>query len=119
MLAFYDQTGAAIAYLEGDGASIYLFSGRPVAWISDGGVFAYSGRFLGWFQDGWLWDLSGAAAFFTENASGGGPVRPVCGVRPVRGVRQVRPVRGVRQVRPVRPVRQLNWSNLSGAKFFD
>ena len=118
MQTLYNVDGAAVAYIDDDGSSIYLYSGSPVGWMSDEYVYAYSGRYLGWMQNGWMYDRSGHPAFFTEGSSGG-PVRPVRQVRPVRGVRAVRPVRGVREVRPVRPVRSLNWSALSGEDYFD
>lgn len=119
MQTFYNQKGRPIAYIDEDEESVYTFMGKPVAWISDGGLYAYSGQFLGWFDRGWIRDRYGRAVFFTEESMGGGLVRPVRQVRPVRSVKQVRPVRGVREVRPVRPVRQLAWSDLSDEQFFD
>ena len=117
-LTFYNSEGRAVAYLDDDTESIYLYDGTPVAWLSDDSIYSYSGRYLGWFQNGWVWDLCGDCVFFTDTATGG-PVRPVTQVRPVRGVRAVRPVRGVREVRPVRPVRSAAWSNLSDESFFE
>lgn len=118
MLTFYNPSGNAIAYLDDDDQSIYLYDGTPVAWLSDGSLFAYSGTYLGWFEDGWVYDRTGAPAFFTDDASGG-PMKPVRAVSPVRGVRGVRPVRGVCEVTPVRPVRSTSWSDVSGSEFFD
>lgn len=118
MLTFYNSQGGAIAYLDDDNVSIYLYNGTPVAWLSGEDVYSYPGRYLGWMQEGWVFDRNGARAFFTDNANGG-PVKPVRQVRPVRGVRDVRPVRGVREVRPVKPVKSLNWSRLSVAAYFN
>jgi hypothetical protein len=117
MLTLYNRDGRAVAYLDDDGKSIYLYSGEPVAHLS-GGVYAYSGRFLGWFQKGWILDREGRRVFFTEDASGG-PARPVRQVRPVRGVRVVRPVKRVREVRPVKPIASSYWSPQSDESFFD
>ena len=118
MLEFWDRNGSPIAYLDDDGESIYLWSGTPVGWLSDGGIYSYSGRFLGWFEQGWVRDRQGAGVFFTDD-SVGGPVRPVRQVRPVRGVRGLRPVRGVRAIRPIRPTVGLSWSPWSGEEFFE
>lgn len=118
MLTFYNRDGRAVAYLGDDDTSIYLYSGKPVAHLSRGGVYAHSGRFLGWFRGGWIVDRQGHHVFFSQGASGG-PVRPVRQVRPVRGVRGVRPVRGVRQVRPVGPVSSNAWSRRSDESFFE
>jgi hypothetical protein len=118
MDTFYNNQGAAIAYLDDNGMSIYLYKGTPVAWLSGEDIFSYSGRYLGWIQDGWVFDRNGDRTFFTDDAIGG-PVKPVRQGPPVRGVQGVRPVRGVREVRPVRPVRSLNWSKVSGLAYFN
>jgi hypothetical protein len=118
MNTFYNSEGRAVAYLDDDGQSIYLYDGTPVAWLSKNNVYAYSGKFLGWFENGWFIDLSGDHVFFAEGASGG-PVKPIKQVRPIRGVREVRPVRGVCEVRPVKPVKSLDWSPNSDESFFD
>lgn len=116
VVTLYNVEGRAVAYIY-EGEYIYLYNGRPVAFLYEQFVYAYSGAYLGWIQDGWLFDRQGYRVFFTEKATGG-PVRPVRQVRPVRGVRGVRPVRGVRQVRPARPARTMSWSRLSDDSFF-
>ncbi len=113
----YDHKGQAIAYVDEDGESIYLYGGQPVAFLSDDSIFAYSGKHLGWLDHGWVRDHAGQCVFFTDEASGG-PVQPIRAVRPVRGVRGVRPVRGVMAARPVKPVSGVSWSTLSGPAFF-
>jgi hypothetical protein len=117
MLTLYDSRGAAVAYIDDDGYSIYLYSGRPVAWLSNDALYAYIGRYLGWVQNGWVYDRNGQAVFFTDEAAGG-PARPARQARPARGARGTRPARGAREARPVRPVRTLSWSNSSGPQFF-
>lgn len=117
MKTLYDRNGKAVAYIDDDGQSVYLYNGAPVAWLSGESMYAYSGRHLGWFLDGWVVDHDGDHAFFTTSAATG-PLKPVRQVRPVRGVRGVRPVRGVRAVAPVRSVRSLAWSRFSDESFF-
>jgi len=114
----YDARGAAVAYIE-PGGSVYLYSGEPVAWLDgNGNIYAYSGLHLGVFAQGWVRDHGGACVYFTDSATGGGPVRPVRQVRPVRGVRGIRPVRGVPRVPPVPAVPLLGWSQFVGRSFF-
>ena len=117
IVTLYNREGRAIAYIY-EGEYIYLYGGKPVGYLDEESVYGFNGKHLGRFEEGWLRDSSGNCAFFTEDVSGGGRVRPVRKVRPVRGVRQVRPVKSVRQVRPVRPVKQLQWSPLSSEAFF-
>ena len=96
-MTLYDAHGRPTAYSD-DGVSIYLFTGRPVAYIVGNAVFAFSGKHLGWWQNGWLRDPAGAISFFSESATGAGLVKPVTGVTPVKAVKAVEPVKGVRQV---------------------
>jgi hypothetical protein len=115
---FYDRFGVAIAYTN-DGERIYLFDGRPAAFIRNGSVYAYSGQHLGWLSDGWIRDHNGDAVYFSNGPRRGGPVPPVPHVPPVPAVPQVPPVPGVPQVRPVSPVPSLGWSQLAAATFFE
>ncbi len=115
-MEFYNRSGAPVAYCE-DGEHIYLFSGKPVAYLDGDAVYSFAGEPIGWFDDGWIRDKAGHCVFFTHEAKGG-PVKPVKHVSPVKGVTQVMPVKGVKQVESVRPVKSLSWSDLSGEQFF-
>lgn len=116
-VTLYDGTGSPIAYYE-DGEHIFLFSGEAVAYLSNDAVYDYNGYQLGWFKDGWVRDLEGACVYFTDFATGSGPIKPVRKVRPVRHVKRVKPVKSVKHVKKVKPVNKLNWSTLSGIQFF-
>lgn len=118
-VTFYDRRGLAVAWYddEQENSAIYLYNGKPVAWISDESIYSYSGTHLGWFIDGWIRDSSGHAVFFTADCSGG-PVRPARQPRPARAPRQPRPPRGARQARPSRPARTTSWSSINGDVFF-
>ena len=61
-ITFYDSHGKPTAYTE-DNEHIYLFSGKPVAYIDGSSVYSYSGRHLGWFDEGWIRDNSGYCVF--------------------------------------------------------
>lgn len=113
----YNVRGRAVAYIDRDGKSIYLYDGTPVAWLSEACVYAYSGRFLGWMKDGWLVARDGTRAFFTQ-ASSGGPAKPARQARPARGARGARPARGAREARPARPAARYGWSANSDESFF-
>jgi hypothetical protein len=119
-VTFYNHKGRPVAWISDnqDYPSIFLFDGTPVAWISEDAIYDYSGKYLGWLQDGWARDRSGAAVFFTGEATGG-PAKPARQARPARGARAARPARGAREARPVRPARSMSWSILSAESFFD
>jgi hypothetical protein len=117
-MIFYDRNGMPVAYSE-DGEHIYLFNGQPVAYFYENTVYGYNGHQFGWFENGWIRDLQGKCAFYSEYATGSGPVKPVRKVTPVKSVKRVKPVKSVKQVRRVRPVSSLSWSQLSGTQFFN
>jgi len=116
-LDFYNKSGKPIAYTS-DGEYLYLFNGKPVAFLSGNAVYSFSGKHIGWFEDGWIRDKNGKCVFFTSEASGG-PVKPVKNVKPVKGVKHVKPVKGVKQVKSVKAVKSLSWSSFSGEQFFE
>lgn len=95
-----DFGGQMVAYIASDD-TIYLWSGKPVAYLiagRDGGedVFCFNGRHLGWFQDNMIWNHHG---------------RPVCtskeagthGFEPLMGANGATPARAAREAVPARP----------------
>lgn len=117
MPTFYSQSGAAVAYLDNDGKSIYLYAGAPVAYLSGDTVYSYGGRVLGWLDSGWVIDRSGLHVFFTEKARGG-PMKPMKNMKPMKGMKGMKPMKGMKEMTPMRPMRSLAWSQLSGPAFF-
>lgn len=117
-ITFYDRNGIPIAYTDDD-CHIFYFSGEAVGYIHNDSIYGYHGKHLGFYETGWVRDHSGACVFFTETASGLGPVKPVKGIKPIKSVKSIKQIKSVKQIRPVRPVRQLFWSNLSGRQFFN
>jgi hypothetical protein len=115
-ITFYDGQGSPIAYTE-DGEHIYLFSGEPVGYLTEGSVYSYGGGHLGRFENGWVRDNAGAAVFFTDSASGG-PMRPLAQLKPLKSLKGLRPLKGLKAMRPLKAADSLSWSALSGGKFF-
>lgn len=116
-MVFYDIHGRPTAYTEDD-MHIYLFTGEPVAYLDRDTVYGFNGHQFGWFENGWIRDLNGYCVFFTENATGLGPLKPAKCACPVKSVKHVKPVKSVKSVRCVKTVRSLSWSQLSGLVFF-
>jgi hypothetical protein len=114
---FYDKNGRPTAYSE-DEIHIYLFNGEAVGYLDGDSVFSYSGTHLGSYEDNWIRDHSGNCVFFTDETSGGGPVRPARGVKPLKSVKSAKPVKGVKQVKSAKAGKSLSWSKLSGEPFF-
>lgn len=117
-MTFYDLHGKPIAYLYDD-IHIYLFSGQPVAYLHDNAVYGFNGHQFGWFENGWIRDLNGYCVFFTENASGSGPVKPVKHVKPAKNARYAKTAKYARHAKRAKAAKMLSWSNLSGEHFFN
>jgi len=116
MITFYDRHGVPVAYSE-DLETIYLFSGKPVAYFQNDSVYAFYGRHLGWFLNGWIRDHNGDAVYFTEIAQGG-PLKPLKQLKPLKSLRLLRPLKSLRALKPLKPIKSFNWSSLSGKDFF-
>ena len=74
MIEFFDREGQEAAFCH-DGQSLYLWNGKPAAFIHDDKVYAYDGRFIGWADRGWISDESGECLLFERDAVGG-PQKP-------------------------------------------
>ncbi len=116
MIYLYDRHGAAIVHIENN--VIYTISGVPVAFLQHEYVYAYSGKQLGTYEDGWLRDLKGTCVFFSEHATGAGPVPPVPRVPPVPSVPRIPPVPPVPQIPRIKAIPSLSWSSVEGNQFF-
>ena len=57
-MIFYSSNGHPIAYSE-DQKILYLFSGKPVAYLHCELVYAFNGTQLGRYEKGWVRDLKG------------------------------------------------------------
>jgi hypothetical protein len=118
-MTLYDRLGQPAAYVDDDGESVYLYSGKPVAWMDGDSLYAYSGAHLGWLRDGWVRDHHGDCVFFTENTTGSGPMKPMRRMKPMRGMKHMRPMRGMRHMAPTRPMGSLSWSDVTSEGFFE
>jgi len=116
-MVFYDRNGVPVAYSE-DNEHIYLFDGKPVAFLKSDIVYNFSGKQLGRFNNGWVRDLKGYCVFFTEETSGTGPVKPVKRVLPIKSVKHIQPVKSITAIPHIKVVNVLSWSDLSGKKLF-
>lgn len=115
-MIFYNRYGIPIAYEE---QGIYLFSGQPVAFITDEAVYSYSGRQLGWYDNGWVRDLSGKCVFYTEGAYGFGPLKPCKQIAPIKFTKLGKPACLIKQARCGKVINSMAWSSLSGRVFFE
>lgn len=118
-MTFYNYSGEAIAYLDDDSTHIYLFDGTPAAYLVKNMVYGFNGHQFGWFEKGWIRDLNGNCVFFTENAPGSGPVKPIKQISPVKSIKHIKPIKCIREISRVKAINSLSWSSFSDRQFFD
>lgn len=116
-MVLYDKSGKPIAYTD-DMDTIYLFTGKPVAYFYENKIYSFNGKHLGWFENGWIRDLLGACVFFSEHANGAGPVTPIKQISPIKTIKQIKPIPGIRHIPKIPAIKSFLWSPLSGEKFF-
>lgn len=112
----YDSNGVPIAYLEDD-KFIYLFSGRPAAYLIYDSVYSYTGEHLGRYDAGIIRDNCGSIVLVTEEATDS-PIHPLQQVKPEKLAKRPRPLKGFRQMPPPKPMDRPTWSNISAYQFF-
>lgn len=109
-VSLFDGAGKASAYIAvKDELTIYLWSGKPVAYLerdSAGGfeVYGFNGKHLGWFVDGVVRDHDGNAACATKDRMRSTEFEPF------KAFRQFKPFKSFKEFAPFRPVFTNTWS---------
>lgn len=61
-ISLLDGSGEAVAYIAvDDEMTIYLWGGKPVAYLDGEDVYGFNGKHLGWFLEGAIFDHKGDA----------------------------------------------------------
>ena len=101
--SLFDGAGEAIGYLVIDeDLTIYLWSGRPVAYLAAADyaefhVYGFNGKHLGWFLEGVIWDHYGdAACAVKEKMRSTHP-------EPFKSFKQFKPFKAFKEYAPPRP----------------
>lgn len=95
----YNIFGAPIAYIAYDNdATIYMWNGRPVAYLVNDMIYGFNGKHLGWFINGIVWNKSGEINGFNQMAS------DVCvALSPFKGFKEYLPYKAYREYPSYRP----------------
>jgi hypothetical protein len=105
-VTLFNKNGKAVAYIAADGKTIYLWDGRPVAYLFDDKIYGWHGRQLGWFHNGTVFDIYGLRAGFIRSKS---PIATE--VEPLKSQKRLKPSRGKQQGRVIKPVLCYGYSN--------
>lgn len=111
---FYDSAGKAVAYIDAtQDLTIYLWSGKPCAYLDGEDIYGYNGKHLGWFHSGVVYDHDGyvvagiAQVFLT-------PVQ----LAPLKALKQLCPLKGLKELSPLKPLFSREWSSTPAKIFF-
>jgi hypothetical protein len=110
----FDSRGTAIAYFDDDGdQTIYLWSGKPVAYMDEDSLFGFNGKHLGWLHVGAVYDHDGNLVAATP-----GRLREPVESTPVKGVKELKPFKAFKEFKPFKPFFGGTWSDIPARSFF-
>lgn len=112
-ILFYSQ-GNARAYIDyDDDATIYLWNGKPVAFLENDGsdmcVFGFNGNFLGRYENGIVRDENGNAVGARDEAT-----HMITNIEPIKSIQEISPIRAIT---PITPIFSNSWSSESLTEF--
>ncbi|PSL23702.1 4-fold beta flower protein [Chitinophaga ginsengisoli] len=113
-VALFNKDGKAIAYIDtkDKDQTIYLYSGEPVAVISETDVYGFNGKHLGWFEKGIVQDHTGKRIGNTKKAATG-----YTQYEPYKSYKQQKPYMGYKGYPPYKPYLSNTWSDDSFETF--
>ena len=110
----YDSAGKAAAYIAADqDLTIYLWSGKPCAYLDDEDIYGFNGKHLGWFRSGLVYDHEGYVVAALAEA-----FRTPVELAPLKSLKQLRPLKGLKELKPMKPLWSKEWSRTPGKVFF-
>jgi len=104
-MTFYDANGNATAYLDNDGKTLFLWNGKPVAYLYSDNVFGFNGKHLGWLEGGIIWDHGGQKCGFTKQQ-----LKRFPRFEPFKAFKQFKPFKSFRQFAPFKPFKKTSIS---------
>lgn len=103
----YNKDGKAIAYIDtvDKDRTIYLYSGEPVAIISETDVYGFNGKHLGWYEKGIVRDHDGKRIANTKKAATG-----YTQYEPYKSYKRQKPYISHQRYPPYKPYFSNSWS---------
>lgn len=109
-LPLFSKDGKAIAYIDttDKDQTIYLYSGKPVAFVEGTNVYGFNGIHLGWFEHGIIYDHNGRRTCQTKAAA-----TTYTGYEPYKNYKQRKPYIPYKKYPPYKPYFSNSWSGTS------
>ena len=113
-LEFYDSQGRAVAYVdEVEDLTIYLWDGKPVAYLDEDSVFGFNGKHLGWLRGNAIYDHDGNIVAALPEA-----FQSSVRAAPVKSFKQFAPFKSFEEFKPFKPFFSRTWSDTPAKVFF-
>ena len=107
-ISLYDSAGDAVAYIDtDDDLNIYLWGGKPVAYLDGDSLYGFNGNHLGWFKEGIVMDHQGYAVGFVEGA-----VNKLTNLERLKSLQQLCPLKSLQQLEPLEPLQRNHFSRV-------
>jgi len=113
-ILLFNSDGDATAYIdtEDDDLTIYLWGGKPVAYLhkksGEFHVYGFNGNHLGWFIDGIIRDYEGDAVGAKKDATD-----MYTNYEPYKGYKEYKPYKGYKEYAPYKPYLSSSWSSMN------
>ena len=112
-VSLFNSNGQAVAYIDTDqDKSIYLWQGKPVAYLDGENIYGFNGKHLGWMDNGIVRDHDGNGVGFIQGA-----VNIVTQMEPLKGLEQLEPLKGLEELQPLKPLYTDRWSSITLESF--
>ena len=106
-VSLYNANGDAVAYIDfSDEKTIFLWTGKPVAYLDDENVYGFNGKHLGWFTEGALVDHSGTSPCVTVDR------HPSPNYEGYKGYKGYKPYKGYQEYAPYKPYTSNQFSSV-------
>lgn len=114
-LDFYDSRGRAVAYIaaEDEGGTVYLWDGKPVAYLDEESIFGFNGKHLGWLKGNAIYDHDGNVVAAMSNA-----FSSAVEIAPPKGFKQFLPFKSFKELKPFKPFFASKWCDVPAKVFF-
>ncbi|MBK9630335.1 MAG: hypothetical protein IPO62_04595 [Saprospiraceae bacterium] len=102
-ISLYNSKGKAIAYIATEsGLIIYMWNGKPVAYLTKSGddfnIYGFNGNHLGWYKDGIIYDHKGDAVGFIKGA-----INVYTEYEPYKSFKEFKPYAAYKEYAPYKP----------------
>lgn len=113
-VGLFNKDGKAIAYIDtaDKDMPVYLYNGKPVAYLDKDNIYGFNGKHLGWYDKGLVRTPKGEIIGASKEAS-----NRYTEYEPFKSFKQFKPFKTFPEFPPFKVIGQLSWTDDSFEKF--